>query len=197
MRNLWRIMSEFGTLPTNEDFRKLTDDQIDLILYSMEQDIREKELARKGLTVESEYYDSSFEEEIWNKDVGDWEVLKDGHDPNEIARQVEKMTKEEERKNLMSKFEGLDEYNAHLEAGGQSSREMEVSDYIDQQIKRVQEEAKMREQGYKKGNGVLDDRDLPGVQDTSPGLSKLNKEAINKTIALFNEEDDDDDYTPL
>src|SRR5690606_24822189 len=112
---LWGIMNKFQVLPTNEDFRKLSDDQIELILYSMQEDARELELAKKGLTVDSEYYDSSFEDEVWNRPVGDWEVLRDGHDPDDIARQVEELTRQEDLKNLASKFDSLEEYNAYLE----------------------------------------------------------------------------------
>lgn len=187
-------MKTFGVLPTNKDFRKLTDAQIDLILYSMEEDHREAELASKGLAVDSEYYDSSFEDEVWNRPVGEWEVLKEGHDPDEIARQVEELTKEEDLKNLMSKFDSLDEYNAYLEAGGKTVRESDVEQYIERQLQAAQEKAKALEMQKKKG--LVDDRDRPEVNDKSEtNLAELDKDAIEKAIKLFNEEDDD--YTIL
>lgn len=200
MRNLWLIMKTFNVLPTNPDFRALSDDQVELLLYSIEEDYREAELARKGLSADSDYYDSSFEEEVWNKDVGDWEVLKDGHDPDDIARQVEELTKEEDRINLMSKFDSLDEYNAYLEAGGKTARESEVEQYIDKQIRAAQEKARNIE-AAKRANGgkvLVDDKDLTEISEKSDGIDDLDKGAIEKAIKLFNDEDDDDDgYTIL
>lgn len=193
-------MKTFNVLPTNPDFRKLSDMQLELMLYSLEEDHREMELARKGLAVESEHYDSSFEEEVWSRDVGDWEVLKEGHDPDEIARQIEEITKEEDKINLMSKFDSLEEYNDYLEAGGQTPREAEVSEYIDNQIRAAQERAKALEAGKRSKDGkvFMDDRDLPEVSEQSEGMDRLDREAIERSIELFNGEDEDDDeYTVL
>ncbi|MDP4414871.1 hypothetical protein QR503_27240, partial [Escherichia coli] len=69
-----------------------------------------------------------------------------------IARQVEELTKEEDRINLMSKFDSLDEYNAYLEAGGKTARESEVEQYIDKQIRAAQEKARNIE-AAKRANG--------------------------------------------
>ena len=188
-------MKTFQILPTNEDFRNLSDSQIDLILYSMEEDHRERELARKGLSVDSQYYDTTFDEEIWNKEVGDWEVLKEGHNPDAIAKQVEELTRAEDLKNLYSKFDSLDEYNAYLEAGGKTGRETEVEEYINKQIQMAEEKAKVAE-SHKK-NGLVDDtaraEDKSGVNDN---VSDLDKDAMERSIKMFND-DDDDDYTKL
>jgi hypothetical protein len=192
-------MKEFQVLPTNEDFRNLSDDQIDLILYSISEDHREMELARKGLSVDSNYYDTSFDEEVWNKPVGDWEVLKDGHDPNDIARQVEELTKAEDLKNLAMKFDSLDEYNAYLEAGGKTTRETEVEQYINKQLAVAEEKAK-RLQATSGKKQLVDDQDRPEASSSlGDKLPDIDKAAIDKSIALFNKEndDDDDDYTVL
>ncbi|AMQ66604.1 tail assembly chaperone [Bacillus phage Shbh1] len=191
-------MKTFNVLPTNEDFRKLTDDQIDFILYSLEEDHREAELARKGLTPDSDYFDSSFEEEVWNKDVGDWEVLKEDHDPNDIARQVEQLTRDEDLKNLASKFDSLEEYNDYLASGGKTARETEVEQHINRNIEEAIRKAKAIEAAKKgkQGKALVDDRDI--VEDhSSPSLSDLDKEAMDKAIDLFNAEHDDDDYTEI
>lgn len=157
------------------------------------------ELARKGLQVDSEHYDSTFEEEVWNRDVGDWEVLKEGHDPEKIAKQVEALTRAEDLKNLASKFDSLDEYNAHLEAGGKTGRETEVEQHINRQLAAAYEKAQRIEAAGGKGK-LVDDTDVAG--DKSPAkdnLNDLDKEAIDKSIALFNQKnyDDDDDFTML
>jgi hypothetical protein len=186
-------MTKFSVLPTNEDFRTLSDSQIDLMIYSMNEDHREMELARKGLKVDSEYYDSSFEEEVWNRNVGDWDVLKEGHDADAIAKQVEELTREADKKNLADRFDGLDEYNAYREAGGKTEREMSVEGYIDKQIAMALEKAKMYEAAGGKGKFV-DDTTRAGE---TGNLADLDKAAIDKNIALFNQKNDDDDFTML
>jgi len=192
MRNLWAIMKEFNTLPTDDRFRKLSHVQIDLIGYSMMEDNRILELARKGLAVDSEHYDSAFDDEVWNREDGDWDVLKEGHDADAIAKQVEALTKAEDLKNLASKFDSLDDYNAHLEAGGKTAREMEVSDYIDQQLANAYEKAQRIARAG--GKHLVDDAYLAGETDE---VNNLDKEAMDKSIALFNQKDEDDEYTEL
>ena len=194
MRNLWAIMTKFNVLPSNEDFRKLTDAQIDLILYSMEEDYREMERASKGIQVDSEHYDSSFEDEVWNRDVGDWEVLKEGHDPDEIARQVEALTRAEDLKNLSTRFDGLEEYSDYLAAGGKTVRETEVEQYINRQLALAEEKA--RRLSINDGKVVESDTEIAGERDSLP---ELDKEAIARSIALFNQQqdDEDDEYTML
>ncbi|ATN94561.1 hypothetical protein BSP10_220 [Bacillus phage BSP10] len=192
-------MKTFNVLPTNKDFRELSDDQIDMMIYSFKEDAREAELARKGLTVESEHFDASFEEEVWNADVGKWEVLKEGHDPNEIAKQVEMLTRKEDLKNLAGKFDSLEEYNKYLEEGGKPAREMDVERHIDKQIALAMEKARQLEAvgGDRK---LIDDRDRPEVANNSAlsdNKPSLDKDAIDKSIALFNSMDDDDEFDPI
>lgn len=199
MRNLWAIMKKFNTLPTNPDFRALSDDQIDLILYSMTEDNREMELARKGMQVDSNYFDTGFEEEVWNKDVGDWDVLREGHDPNAIAKQIEQLTRAEDLKNLATKFDSLEEYNDHLEAGGKSTRETEVEQYINKQLAEAEEKAKrLTATGNGTKKALIDDQDRPEAESPlSDSLPNIDKDAIDKSIALFNadNDEDEDDFT--
>lgn len=186
-------MKTFNVLPTNDDFRNLTDDQLDFIILSMQEDNREMERARKGLTTDNEYYDTSFEEEVWSKAEGEWEVLKDGHDPNAIARQVEALTREEDVRNLAMKFDSLEEYNAFREAGGKTTRESEIDQYINRQIALAEEKAKML--SATKGKKLVNDSDLPEIANNEAmgtTMTDLDKEAIDKSIALFNANDDDD-----
>ncbi|AEW47702.1 hypothetical protein BCU4_0196 [Bacillus phage BCU4] len=192
MRNLWAIMKEFNTLPTDERFKELSHDQIDLIGYSMMEDHRLMELARKGLAIDSEHYDSDFDDEVWNREAGDWDVLKPGHDADKIAQQIADATKAEDLKNLASKFDSLDDYNAHLEAGGKTAREMEVSDYIDQQLANAYEKAQRIARAG--GKHLVDDAYLAGETEE---VNSLDKAAMDKSIALFNQQDEDDEYTEL
>ncbi|QEM43139.1 tail assembly chaperone [Bacillus phage Chotacabras] len=192
MRNLWALMREFKVLPPDESFRELSDIQIDLMLYSMAEDAREMERARKGVQGDGDHYDSSFDEEVWNRDVGDWEVLKDGHDGTKIAQQINDMTKAEDLKNLEGRFDGLDEYNEHLENGGMTSRESEVTQYINKQLEKAEELARERSRGGK-GKRLVDDRELAG--EAPPSDYALNKKSMDDAIALF--EGEDDEYTTL
>ncbi|AIW03323.1 hypothetical protein CPT_Mater166 [Bacillus phage Mater] len=191
MRNLWGIMKTFEVLPTDPSFRELTNTQIDLMIYSLNEDHREMELARKGLAIDSEHYDTSFDDEVWNRDVGDWDVLRDGHDPNEIAKQVEELTRKEDLKNLASKFDSLEEYNDYLAAGGKTTRETEVEQYINKQIQAAEEKARMLSAAGGKSK-LVDDQDRPEAGGLNDRLPDIDKAAIDKSIALFNSQDDDD-----
>ncbi|AXH71127.1 hypothetical protein BSP36_082 [Bacillus phage BSP36] len=193
-------MKTFNVLPTNKDFRQLSDDQINLMLFSLEEDAREIELARKGLTVDSEHFDTDFEEEVWNKAPGEWEVLREGHDPDDIARQVAELTREEDLRNLANRFDGVEEYNKYIEETGKTARQTEIEQYIDNQIAAAEEKARKLEAVGKKQ--FIDDKDRPEIANNtalSDQSVDLDKEAIDKSIALFNSVDDDDDdgFAPL
>lgn len=163
----------------------------------MEEEQKDIERQRKGFTLDSQHMDTSFDDEVWNSHIDDFEVLRDGHDADDIARQVAEMTEESEAQKLTEKFENLEEYSQFLEDGGESPRDAEIGTYIDEQIKRAEERARMLESNTK-GKGYVDDRDRPGVGggESQPELSEFNKEAMEKYISMFedgNEYDDEDD----
>lgn len=193
MRNLWAIMKTFKVLPTDPNFLALTDAQIDLMIHSMNEDAREAELARKGLTVDSEHYDSSFEDDVWNKDDGEWDVLREGHDADKIAQQVQALTRKEDQSNLDKRFDGLDEYNEYREAGGKTSRETEVEQYMNKRLEEAYEKA--RDLDASRGSSkLIDDKDRPEAKGAlGDNMANLDKEAIEQSIALFNSDDDDFD----
>lgn len=194
MRNLWLLMKTFNTLPTNKDFLALSDDQINMMIYSLQEDGREMELARKGISVDAEYYDADFDEEVWNKPVGEWEVLREGHDADEIARQVAELTRDEDLRNLASRFDGVDEYSKFVEESGKTARQSEVEQYIDRQLAGALEKAHKISAAGK--GAMVDDQDLVGASN-NPALGEssvdLDKDAIDRSIAMFNSMDDDDD----
>jgi hypothetical protein len=201
-------MKEFKVLPTNPDFQNLTDAQIEFILYSMQEDHKERERARKGLMVDSQFYDTDYEQDVMGKDIKEWDVLKEGHDADEIAKQVNLMTKPEDQKNLSSKFDGLGEYNEHLEQGGKTGREAEVDDFIKRQLKVAEDRARDLEKAGKKGR-LVDDRDRPEASgDAMTDESKfgeLDKTVMDRAIEKFeskekrdkNDPDPDDDFSIL
>jgi len=193
MRNIWAIMKTFNVLPTDPNFLALTDAQIDLMIHSMNEDAREAELARKGLSVESEHYDSGFEEEVWNREDGEWDVLREGHDADKIAKQVEALTRKEDQSNLDKRFEGLDEYNEYREAGGKTSRETEVEQYMKKRLAEAYEKARDLESS-RGSSKLIDDKDRPEAKGAlNDNMADLDKKAIEDSIALFNADDDDFD----
>lgn len=189
MRALWAVMDKFNVLPTDERFRNLSDYQMEMIFLSMEEDARQQNLRAKGLTVESDYFDSSYEDEVANKPDGEWEILKEGHDADDIARQVEEMTNAEELKKLYSKFEGLEEYNQYREEGGQTGREMQVSEYIKRQIEKAKERAREKEQG------IVRDVDKPERPVVAKKNTEKNDKVIDEVMEMF--ESEEDEYTEL
>ncbi|OTZ58613.1 hypothetical protein BK762_00360 [Bacillus thuringiensis serovar toumanoffi] len=193
MRNMWVLMKTLNMPPTDPRFLALDDAQVELMLYSLEEDAKSIERARKGVQVEDENFDSSFDDEVWNKPNGEWELVKKGHDMDDIARQVNAMTAAKDRADLEGKFDGIDGYNEHLENGGMTSREAEVSNHIANQLAKAEQRARELESGAA-SKDFIDDRERAGevVMDEE---HRLNKQAMDAAIAAF--EDDDDDYDVL
>ncbi|AEZ50427.1 putative RNA polymerase [Bacillus phage BCPG3] len=193
MRNMWVLMKTLNMPPTDPRFLALDDAQVELMLYSLEEDAKAIERARKGVQVEDENFDSSFDDEVWNKPNGEWELVKKGHDMDDIARQVNAMTAAKDRADLEGKFDGIDGYNEHLENGGMTSREAEVSNHIANQLAKAEQRARELESGAA-SKDFIDDRERAGevVMDEE---HRLNKQAMDAAIAAF--EDDDDDYDVL
>ncbi|ADH03174.1 tail assembly chaperone [Bacillus phage W.Ph.] len=186
-------MKTLSMPPTDPRFLALDDAQVELMLYSLEEDAKAIERARKGVQVEDENFDSSFDDEVWNKEAGEWKLVKDGHDMDDIARQVNEMTAAKDREDLEGKFNGIDNYNEHLENGGMTSREAEVANHIANQLAKAEQRARELESGAT-SKEFIDDRERAGevVMDDE---HRLNKQAMDAAIAAF--EEDDDDYDVL
>ena len=89
-RNLWRIADKFKVLPTNEDFQKLTPEQVDWIVINMNLDAKEEARARSGKDPNEIFDDHDTE---WlDTPITEFEPVKEEHDAEEIARQVDAMT---------------------------------------------------------------------------------------------------------
>ncbi|AHZ10680.1 hypothetical protein [Bacillus phage Megatron] len=194
MRNMWVLIKTLNMPPTDPRFLALDDAQVELMLYSLEEDAKAIERARRGVQVEDENFDSSFDDKIWNKAAGEWQMVEDGHDMDEIARQVNAMTAAKDRADLEGKFDGIEGYNEHLENGGMTSREAEVSNHIANQLAKAEQRARELESGATSNKDFIDDRERAGevVMDEE---HRLNKQAMDEAIAAF--EDDDDDYDVL
>ncbi|ULF49011.1 tail assembly chaperone [Bacillus phage Darren] len=193
MRNMWVLIKTLNMPPTDPRFLALDDAQVELMLYSLEEDAKAIERARRGVQVEDENFDSSFDDKIWNKAAGEWQMVEDGHDMDEIARQVNAMTAAKDRADLEGKFDGIEGYNEHLENGGMTSREAEVSNHIANQLAKAEQRARELESGATSNKDFIDDRERAGevVMDEE---HRLNKQAMDEAIAAF---EDDDDYDVL
>lgn len=91
-RNLWAVCTKFHKLPNDPLIQSLSTDQWVFILLSMNQDSIEYKdnLRRSGVNLppeENDYQDDSFDEEMQSGNL-----IHEGDDPEEIARQVNAMT---------------------------------------------------------------------------------------------------------
>lgn len=191
-------MDKFNILPTDKRFQDMDIEQINFILHSMKEDQREQDRIRRGVKLDASFEDGSFEEEVWNKDPDDWEVVKEGHNPEDIAKQVNLMTKDEDRETLIARFGGIEEYNKHLEEGGQTGRQAEVNHYIEAQLKKMDDRVKQIE--YNKKHGIEEDPIITQNNATKgPDLGELDAKKLKEGIDLFRKgkKEDGPDYTDL
>ena len=93
-RNMWAIMTKFNRLPTDKGLQELTDEQVDFIILSMNQDAKEARAALNGSDVVT-YSDGDpdYISDIYEAPSGtDWKIMRDGQDPEKIYEQVKQAT---------------------------------------------------------------------------------------------------------
>ena len=88
-RNMWAIMKFFKVLPNDPLLKSLTFSQREFIIASMNQDVKEAELASKGKKEVAHYGDDSFEKLFYSNENVD--LLADGDDPDDIYKQSIKL----------------------------------------------------------------------------------------------------------
>lgn len=194
-RNLWHIMKTFKVLPTDERFTDLTDEQIGFILGNMIYDNKQEEWARKGVKPGSQFEDP--EDDYWDKDDEDFEVLKTNHDEEDIAKQVETLTGQENLAKVRERFKSAEEWSQFLEEGGALAEKVEKQSYIQEQLEKLYKDAKDLEDAGVSKWGETQEQKL-GL-DTGSESVDLNE--FQDALSLFNGEDlnmptldDDDDY---
>lgn len=175
-------MTKFSVLPTDDRWKSLTDEQIEFILYSMERDVIEEDRRRRGIQVDGEFED--YDESWWNLPHDDFEPLKAEHDEEDIARQVEAMTTEEDKAKLRARFKD----NQELE-GMEDLYNAEVEDVLQANLDALFKEARERESGASKAP-------LEGNVPTEVPSAKLDTEALNRALELMEDEGGlyEDDY---
>lgn len=200
-RNLWHIMKEFKVLPTDERFISLSDDQIGFILANMVYDNRLEEQARKGVDPESYYEDE--EDGYWTQDIKDFEALKEGHDEESIAKQVEALTNKEELAKVRERFSTTTEWNDFMEKGGALAERAEKEKYLQEKLTKMYEEVEeLNSAGVSRWGESKFNEETEAVKDLVP----MKEDDLQDAISLFNGEteehfnmptsdDDEDDYT--
>lgn len=178
-RNLWAIMDRFKVLPSNPDFQNLTNEQLEWIIYS-------SQLDNKKYSPGENFAD--YDESWFNKK--EFSPLRDGDDEEDIARQVEELTTEEEAARLKARWEGAEDAEAFAQSGEKSIEEQSIDDMINAKIEDAKKEARNIEK-YKSGNKHPDEekQEAEDVQFQE----NLDSGSIQDAIDLF-EGDQDDDF---
>lgn len=182
---MWRIMEKFGVLPTDERFQNLNDEQVGFILESMRLDNKEESLAARGVDAKNHFEDD--DDSFWNVPIEDFVALKEEHDEQDIAKQVEELVGKESMQKARERFNSTEEYNKFLESGGKLARQMEVDNYIDERLKSVYDEAKELEEAQAQGRPI-------NRKEHEINLKPTEVDTIQEAIELFNGDEEDDFY---
>ncbi len=174
-RNLWTIMKEFKVLPTEQRFQELTGQQIDFIISSMNYDHRLQERARKGLDVNSTLEDN--DESWWYASHEDFEPIVEGHDEEDIARQVQEKLSEADRKSLRDRFDSELEYQEYLNNGGEDFYKDSLKEHIQKNLDNLRDEAK--EGKFK--------------EEKMTRTDNMSMDEIQNAIDIFDDNEDDMD----
>lgn len=139
---MWAIMKQFNMLPNDPRLIALNVEQRDFIILSMNEDIAEKDRAMRGVTIDSDYADKTFEDEVVNSG-NDWEIMHNGQDPAQIYAQVVAKTGDAsyEEKSKARIEDALTNKVAH-----KKQQLKDVSAYQAKIIKQAREKAKRLEQ---------------------------------------------------
>lgn len=172
-RNLWYIAKEFKVLPTDERFQDLTDEQYGWIMKNMQIDADIERRRAKGQDPNEAFQD--YDEEWFGAKESEFEPLKDSHDEEEIAKQVDELTNAEYLQKVRAKFDNEEEWLEYVK----SSREGKLAhdeQLVKEKLEEAYEEARRREKGIKPTK-----EDKPQVTQES-----VSNESIKNALDLFN-----------
>lgn len=186
-------MKEFKVLPTNPDFRALTDRQIEFIAYSMEKDREEIERARRGGVADSDYQD--FDDSWWTAEHDDFVAKREDHDEADIANQVQAMTTPEDMAKLRARWDASVEAESIVANGGTTIAEDNLNEMMKNNLDRVIKEAKALEaDGINKWGDKTDIEISEENQAQQLGYGKITQESIDEAISIF--EGGDENFAP-
>lgn len=165
-------MKEFKVLPTNEDFQRLTGEQMEFIIASMNYDSKLQDRINRGIDVNSTMED--YDESWWYASHDEFEPLREGHDEEFIANQVEERLTKAERQSLRDRFDSEKEYQEYIKNGGQDFDNNSVKQIIKDNIEKARQEAESGE--FK--------------EDETTTTEDMSNEEIQNVFELFDEDDD-------
>lgn len=166
-------MKEFKVLPTDQRFQDLSMHQINFIIASMNYDVKLQERANKGIDINTTIEDS--DTSWWDTPHDEFDPIAEGHDEDDIARQVEERLTEAERKSMKDRFEDEIAYEEYIRNGGVDFEKESIKQIIHNNLEELREEAQ---------SGEFTEGTTPTIQETS-------EEDIQEAINLFDEENDD------
>lgn len=174
-RNMWRIMDKFQVLPTDERFQNLSPDQIEYIFANMEMDMKEQQRMAKGLKNTVEDDDDSW----WDEDSETFDPLREDHDEDDLAKQVDALLSETERRKKAERIKA-DDYSEEEQEMIKQNHQDEVRNHINKRLEELDDEV---------NNGKIKE-EKPST--TVP--EDMTKDDLESAINLFNgtEEETDD-----
>lgn len=190
-------MKEFKVLPTNPDFRALSEHQIEFIAYSLQEDRRELDRARRQVRADSQFQD--YDESWWTADLKDFTAKRADHDEAEIAKQVQALSTEEDMKKLRARWDASLEADDIVASGGTTVEQDTIDELLKQKLEEVIREAKGLE-----AEGINRWSEMDTIEQSHEdklGLAPITQESIDDAIAIFNGDElssleDDDDLYP-
>lgn len=175
-RNMWRIMDKFQVLPTDERFQNLSPDQIEYIFANMEMDMKEEARRAKGLKNTIEDDDDSW----WYEDSETFEPLKEEHDEEDLAKQVDSLLTETERRKKEERIKA-DDYSEEEQRQIKENHQNDIRSYIDKQLEELDDEV---------NNGKVKEEKPSRVAPED-----MTKDDMESAINLFNGDiEDEDDF---
>lgn len=144
-------------------------------------DAKVQELVAKGKDVDSYFED---EDTSWMKGSSkDFKVLRDDHDEEDIARQLEALSNKEELKAAMERYKTAEEWNKFVEEGGQTAIKLDQERRLQENFEKAMEDAQQMNSFKSKPEKV-----------TTESYNKLTNESVKNAIDLFNDDSEDDTY---
>ena len=156
-------MKEFKVLPNDPLLQSLSQEQQDFILLSMSRDNDELIANARGDYIDGDFEDKDFEEiaELADEDE-DWEIMREGQDPDKIHEAVVRLTGDTEFEDAMhNKLEAKREESYHKE-----DRKRDLIKNQHEFIKEIKESSKNSENGKIDISEAMDKLQLNSIRDS-------------------------------
>lgn len=183
-------MKEFNILPTNPDFQALTSDQVGFIMANMKKDAEIRELLAKGYDPEEHIKDT--DESWWNEPLEDFNPkgLLDIPD-EEIAKQVEALTSEEDRRKLAGIIEGSEDWADYMENEGNENEQATTESVIQENLRKAQEEAQRLTSAGQDNWGKVSISEEE--KEKSEEFEPMTQESVEEAYRIFEGEEEFDE----